>query len=101
MALAHGLPAPLWVFSDTADVEPWRPDYVSTHFRRVRNKCGLDSRLHGLRHFMASEALAAGVPLAVVGDRLDHANRARLRPLSPSRRQTDCRHHGMAARLSA
>lgn len=76
VALAHGLPAPLWVFSDTAGVEPWRPDYVSTQFRRVRAKCGLDSRLHGLRHFMASEALAAGVPLSVVGDRLGHANRA-------------------------
>lgn len=30
-------------------------------------------RLHDLRHFMATELLAAGVPLAVVSERLGHA----------------------------
>lgn len=77
MALAHGLPSPLWVFSDTAGCEPWIPDTVSTRFRRLRTKVGLDHvRAHDLRHFMASESLAAGVPLSVVGDRLGHVNRA-------------------------
>jgi integrase len=29
-------------------------------------------RLHDLRHFMATEMLAAGIPLPVVSRRLDH-----------------------------
>jgi integrase len=32
-----------------------------------------DFRLHDLRHFMATEMLAAGVPIATVSQRLSHA----------------------------
>ena len=77
MALAKGYPSPRWVFSNGDGIEPWIPDTVSTRFRRLREKIGLTQvRAHDLRHFMASEALAAGVPLSVVGDRLGHTNRS-------------------------
>jgi integrase len=74
MALAAGLPKPVWVFSHDAGVTPWRPDHVSREFRRLRDKAGVPStvRLHDLRHFVATELLAAGVPLKVVSERLGH-----------------------------
>lgn len=74
MALAAGLPTPLWVFSHDAGVHPWRPDFASREFRRLRMKAKLPAtiRLHDLRHFVATQLLAAGVPLKTVGDRLGH-----------------------------
>ncbi len=74
LALRSGLPSPVWVFSHNAGVTPWRPDFASREFRRLRRACGLpDSiRLHDLRHFVATQLLAAGVPLKTVGDRLGH-----------------------------
>lgn len=76
MAVANGLPAPLWVFSDDAGVTPWRPDFVTYRWIKLRDSLGLKGvRLHDMRHFMASQALAAGVPLSVVSDRLGHTNR--------------------------
>ena len=74
MALAAGLPSPVWVFSHDAGVTPWRPDYISREFRRHRRRAGLDHsfRLHDLRHFVATQLLAAGVPLKTVSERLGH-----------------------------
>jgi len=69
------LPAPVWVFSHDAGVTPWRPEFVSQRFRRLRKDVGAtDVRLHDLRHFMASQLLAAGVPVPVVSNRLGHTN---------------------------
>lgn len=74
LALAAGLPAPVWVFSHDAGVTPWRPDYASREFRELRRRLGLPEsiRMHDLRHFVATELLAAGVPLKVVSERLGH-----------------------------
>jgi integrase len=73
-ALAAGLPSPVWIFSHDAGVSPWRPDYASREFRRLRTRLGLpDSiRLHDLRHFVATALLAAGIPLKTVSERLGH-----------------------------
>ena len=73
-ALAAGLPSPVWVFSHDAGVTPWRPDYISREFRRHRARVGLPTtfRLHDLRHFVATQLLAAGVPLKTVSERLGH-----------------------------
>ncbi len=77
LAVRAGLPAPIWVFSHDAGVTPWRPDYTSRRFRQLCTTTGITGvRLHDLRHFMASEAIAAGMPLSVVGDRLGQTNRA-------------------------
>ena len=68
------LPEPRWLFSHDAGVTPWRPDYVTLAFGRLRTTLGLESvRLHDLRHFVATSMLSDGVPLATVSNRLGHA----------------------------
>jgi integrase len=62
-----------FVFSDDHGITAWRPNRVTKAFGRARRAAGLRQfRLHDLRHFMATEMLQAGVPLAVVARRLDH-----------------------------
>ena len=65
-----------FVFSHEPDAStPWRPDYVSLAFTRLREACGLpDVRLHDLRHFNASTLLAEGTDLRTVSGRLGHAD---------------------------
>jgi integrase len=54
-----------------------RPDYVTRHFRELAETAGLPPiRLHDLRHTSASLALAAGVDLKVVSERLGHSQLA-------------------------
>jgi integrase len=49
------------------------PDNVGRAWIGIRKRCGLeDVRLHDLRHSWASDAISAGVPLAVVGAALGH-----------------------------
>ena len=64
-----------YVFSLKSDgLKPWRPNWVTKAFIRCRSKAGLPHfRLHDLRHFMATEMLDGGVPIAVVSSRLAHA----------------------------
>ncbi|MCW2694816.1 MAG: integrase family protein [Mycobacterium sp.] len=51
-----------------------RPEFVSRHFRSLTRAVGLPSiRFHDLRHTSASLALAAGVAMKVVSDRLGHS----------------------------
>jgi integrase len=50
---------------------------VTAAFVRLRDNVGLNSvRLHDLRHFAATQLLAAGVPVRTVSGRLGHANPA-------------------------
>ncbi len=54
-----------------------RPEYVTRHFQDLTEKVGLRPiRLHDLRHTSASLALAAGVDLKVVSERLGHSQLA-------------------------
>lgn len=77
LALKAELPAPVWVFSHDAGVTPWRPDYPTLIFGRLRKTLGLEHvRLHDLRHFVATEMLAAGEPVHTVAGRLGHATGA-------------------------
>lgn len=77
---ATDAPANIWVFSHTGGFTPWRTDYISREFRRLCLACGIEGvRLHDLRHFGASELLAAGVPLATVAGRYGHAQVATTR----------------------
>ena len=47
---------------------------MTKRFIAARLAAGLPHfRLHDLRHFMATEMLAAGVPIATVSQRLSHA----------------------------
>jgi integrase len=63
-----------FVFSSRTDgATPWWPNWVTKRFGVHRRAAGLAHfRLHDLRHFMATEMLAAGVPIATVSQRLNH-----------------------------
>lgn len=79
-ASASTMPAPVWLFSDDCGFTPWRTDYISRVFRHLCITCGIEGvRLHSLRHFGASEMLAAGIPLSTVAGRLGHAQVATTR----------------------
>jgi integrase len=81
-ALAAGLPAPQWVFSHDLGITPWRPDYVTLTFGRLRQRLGLERvRFHDLRHYTATQLLALGFTVEQVAGRLGHSS-----PV-PTRRQ--------------
>ena len=49
-------------------------NWTTKEFVRARRAAAISSfRLHDLRHFMATEMLAAGVPIVTVSQRLSHA----------------------------
>jgi integrase len=55
-----------------AGLEPIRPDMLSKFTRRVADKAGVDTYLHALRHFSATQGIAAGYDAVTVGARLGH-----------------------------
>ena len=57
------------------DGEPFRPDYISDEFRKIRLRAGVrELPFHALRHTEVSQELAAGVELHIVSKRIGHAN---------------------------
>lgn len=76
-AAEHGveLAEVAFVFSSQPDgSRPWQPNWVTKRFITHRRAAGLETfRLHDLRHFMATQMLAGGVPIATVSQRLNHA----------------------------
>jgi integrase len=59
-----------WLFSsDPAGRAPWHPATVTHRFTRLARAAGIHSRLHDLRHFMATQALNDGVPVHAVQQR--------------------------------
>jgi integrase len=64
-----------FVFSHDSDgTSPWKPNWATKEFIRLREATGIPHcRLHDLRHFMATEMLAAGVAIPIVAARLSHA----------------------------
>lgn len=65
-----------FVLAATIDgAEGWMPDHATYRWGKVRDAAGLgDVRLHDLRHWMVTTALAGGVDLATVGNRAGHAD---------------------------
>ncbi len=65
-----------WMFAVGDD--PPNPDRIGFWWRLAREKAGVDAkwRLHDLRHWSASVAIAAGHDVKTVADRLGHANAA-------------------------
>ena len=69
----HGLPAPEYVFSFDGGLSPWRPVYLTLAFGHLSAHA---FRLHDLRHYHATQLLAAGVPVPTVSKRLGHTSTA-------------------------
>jgi integrase len=64
-----------FVFSRSpVGAEPIRPDVLTKFTRRVAAAAGVDSHLHALRHFSATQAIAAGFDPVTVSGRLGHAD---------------------------
>jgi integrase len=68
--------ADAFVFSHEVDgSKPFRPDNVTGFFTRVRDSIGMhDVRLHDLRHFTATQLIAAGMDVRTVAGRLGHSD---------------------------
>ncbi|MEX2255035.1 MAG: site-specific integrase [Acidimicrobiia bacterium] len=63
--------------SRPGNTEALRPDSVTQMFDRLRRQVGLDGyRFHALRHFHATQLVAAGVDVRTVAGRLGHASPA-------------------------
>ena len=57
-----------------AGTGPIRPNVVTKFTRRVASAAGVDTHLHALRHFSATQAISAGFDAVTVGARLGHAD---------------------------
>ncbi len=67
-------PADLVFTNDPLAARPWRPELVSRRWERLRGRVGLTHvKIHGLRHFVATELLTAGIDVRTVANRLGHA----------------------------
>jgi integrase len=63
-----------FVFShQVAHDRPYSPEWVTHRYAKMCAKLGIDSHLHALRHYSATELLTAGVDLRTVAGRLGHA----------------------------
>jgi integrase len=63
-----------FVFSLAPDCSTWlKPGSVSQRYRRLVNRLGIDTHLHCLRHYSATELISAGVDPRTVAGRLGHA----------------------------
>jgi integrase len=66
----------LFVFSQSPDHStPWSPRALTHRYYRIAKKLKLRStRLHSLRHYSATELIAAGVDIRTVAGRLGHGS---------------------------
>ena len=70
------VPSDAFVFSPELDGSvPYRPDTVTSLFIRVRDAVGAPNvRLHDLRHFTATQLIAANMDIRTVAGRLGHSD---------------------------
>lgn len=61
---------------DAVGSRPIAPGVVTNRYRRLAAKHAPGSHLHDLRHFTASQLLAAGEPVKTVSGRLGHGSAA-------------------------
>lgn len=71
----HGaeMPVEARIFSPMPDGSTWlKPDTVSQRYSRMCERLGWDMNIHQLRHYSATELIAAGVDVRTVAGRLGH-----------------------------
>ena len=67
------LPSDARIFSPVPDGSEWvKPDTVGQRYARMCARLGWDMHLHQLRHYSATELIAAGVDVRTVAGRLGH-----------------------------
>jgi len=67
------VPEDAFAFSpDPAGREPWNPGTVTHRYRRYARRVGIASSLKELRHYSATQLLAAGTDLNTMAGRLGH-----------------------------
>jgi len=67
------LPGDAFVFSpDPLGQRPWHPDHFTHGYRALADEVGIIEPLKNLRHFNATQLLAAGVDLRTTAGRLGH-----------------------------
>ncbi|WP_317493846.1 tyrosine-type recombinase/integrase [Haloechinothrix sp. LS1_15] len=74
-ALGKNFSDELFVFSGSKTPdhsEPYSPNAVSARYRTMARRVGVDTHIHALRHYSATELLTAGVDLPTVSGRLGH-----------------------------
>ncbi len=72
-----GLSTPLEAFVFTPDplgARPWHPDHFTKVYRALADELGIVEPLKNLRHFNATQLLAAGVDLRTTAGRLGHSD---------------------------
>jgi integrase len=65
----------MYVFTGVRKVEPtqpYSPHAVSSRYQDMAERLGIDTHLHALRHYSATELLTAGIDLRTVAGRLGH-----------------------------
>jgi integrase len=73
LGLELEIPDNAFMFSiSPAGSEPIRPDWLTKHAARAAEAAGVDTHLHALRHFSATQGIAAGFDPVTVGQRLGH-----------------------------
>ena len=74
-ALGIKLADSAYVFSPHPDgSEPLVPDSVTQRYKRMTGRLGIDTTLKNLRHYSATELLAAGVDIRTIAGRLGHGS---------------------------
>jgi integrase len=64
-----------FVFSaDPTFDRPRNPDAISNRYKRMARNLGIDTHIHALRHYSATELLSSGVDLRTVAGRLGHGD---------------------------
>ncbi|MFC4002546.1 tyrosine-type recombinase/integrase [Prauserella oleivorans] len=67
------MPAEAHIFSPAPDGSTWiKPGTVSQRYARMCSRLGWDMNIHQLRHYSATELIAAGVDVRTVAGRLGH-----------------------------
>jgi integrase len=63
-----------WIFSDRRRERdgPWHPDWPGHRFSRLTRRLALPHTLHSLRHFVATQLLARGLPVTQVAQFMGH-----------------------------
>ena len=68
------LPASAYLFSnDPAHAQPWNPDWVTHRVTDLARATGVGLDIKGMRHYAASQLLAAGFDLGNTAARLGHS----------------------------